>query len=239
MTAAHDIRVLVVDDEQIAAEAHASYVRRLEGFTLAGAARSTRAALEALQAAQAAGEPVQLVLLDMNLTDGHGLDLLRRIRGLGLMPDIIAITAVRELSIVRSAIALGVTQYLVKPFTFAAFRDKLEGYRAYRQALGGGDAAASATAVDQEAIDAALATLRPSGPMPLPKGLLPETLRAVATFLRAAPTPVSATEVAEALQMSRVTARRYLEHLAAQGRARKDPRHGTRGRPELEYRWEG
>lgn len=228
------IRVLVVDDEQIAAEAHSDYVRRLDGFTLAGAARSTRAALEALQAAQAAGEPVQLVLLDMNLTDGHGLDLLRRIRGLGLMPDIIAITAVRELSIVRSAISLGVTQYLVKPFTFAAFRDKLEGYRAYREALGGGDAATS-----QEAIDAALATLRPSGPLPLPKGLLPETLRDVGTFLRAAPSPASATEVAEALQMSRVTARRYLEHLAAQGRARKDPRHGTRGRPELEYRWVG
>jgi len=234
VTAAQGIRVLVVDDEQIAAEAHSDYVRRLEGFTLSGAARSTRAALEALQAAQAAGEPVQLVLLDMNLTDGHGLDLLRRIRGLGLMPDIIAITAVRELNIVRSAIALGVTQYLVKPFTFAAFRDKLEGYRAYREALGGGDAATS-----QEAIDAALATLRPSGPQPLPKGLLPETLRDVATFLRAAPSPASATEVAEALQMSRVTARRYLEHLAAQGRARKDPRHGTRGRPELEYRWVG
>jgi len=231
---AQEIRVLVVDDEQIAAEAHSDYVRRLDGFTLAGAARSTRAALEALQAAQAAGEPVQLVLLDMNLTDGHGLDLLRRIRGLGLMPDIIAITAVRELNIVRSAISLGVTQYLVKPFTFTAFRDKLEGYRAYREALGGGDVAAS-----QEAIDAALATLRPSGPLPLPKGLLPETLRDVATFLRAAPSPASATEVAEALQMSRVTARRYLEHLAAQGQARKDPRHGTRGRPELEYRWVG
>jgi response regulator of citrate/malate metabolism len=234
VTDTRGIRVLVVDDEQIAAEAHSDYVRRLDGFALAGAARSTRAALEALQAAQAAGEPVQLVLLDMNLTDGHGLDLLRRIRGLGLMPDIIAITAVRELNIVRSAISLGVTQYLVKPFTFAAFRDKLEGYRAYREALGGGDAATS-----QEAIDAALATLRPSGPQPLPKGLLPETLRDVATFLRAAPSPASATEVAEALQMSRVTARRYLEHLAAQGRARKDPRHGTRGRPELEYRWVG
>jgi len=35
---------------------------------------------------------------------------------------------------------------------------------------------------------------------------------------------------------SRVTARRYLEHLAGTGRVARSPRYGSPGRPEVEYR---
>ncbi|GAA0037469.1 hypothetical protein NCCP602_34310 [Brevibacterium metallidurans] len=48
---------------------------------------------------------------------------------------------------------------------------------------------------------------------------------------------MSATEVARALDLSRVTVRRYLEHLVTTKQAVKQPRHGTPGRPEYEYRW--
>ena len=83
----------------------------------------------------AAGQPVELVLLDMNLPDLHGLDIARRMRAAGLFADIIAITAVRELNIVRSAVATGVVQYLIKPFTYATFADKLRSYRLFREQL--------------------------------------------------------------------------------------------------------
>ena len=36
--------------------------------------------------------------------------------------------------------------------------------------------------------------------------------------------------------MSRVTARRYLEHLVDAGLAVREPRYGGTGRPQLEYR---
>ena len=49
--------------------------------------------------------------------------------------------------------------------------------------------------------------------------------------------PVSAVEVTAETGMSRVTARRYLEHLADQNSAIRTPRYGTRGRPEFEYSW--
>jgi response regulator of citrate/malate metabolism len=48
--------------------------------------------------------------------------------------------------------------------------------------------------------------------------------------------PLSASEVAELVGSSRVTVRRYLEHLADTGRAELSPRYGRGGRPELEYR---
>lgn len=231
MSAGTIIRVLVVDDEPVARTAHADYVRRLDGFEVAATADGMSAALAVLN--DPATLPIQLILLDMNLLDGHGLDLLRRIHGLGLVPDVVAITAVRESQVVRSAIALGISAYLIKPFTFAAFREKLESYRNYHDVLSG------RTMTSQDAVDRALATLRPSGKLQLPKGMLVETLSAVADWLRAAPAPASATEVAAALSMSRVTARRYLDHLTETGSAAKAPRHGSPGRPELEYRWHG
>ena len=52
-------------------------------------------------------------------------------------------------------------------------------------------------------------------------------------------TALSAAEVGERLGISRVTARRYLEHLERIRRVRRSARHGGRGRPEQEYRWAG
>jgi response regulator of citrate/malate metabolism len=130
-----DIRVLVVEDEPVAAAAHAAYVGRVDGFTLAGTAPDGQSALRMLTEFSAASSPVELVLLDMNLPDLHGLDIARRMRSAGHFADIIAITAVRELAIVRSAVSIGVVQYLIKPFTYATFADKLESYRQFREQL--------------------------------------------------------------------------------------------------------
>ena len=71
----------------------------------------------------------------------------------------------------------------------------------------------------------------------LPKGMSVETLRLVTECLRAATAPRSATEVAAVVGASRVTTRRYLEHLADSGLATRQARYGQSGRPEVEYRW--
>lgn len=227
-----DLRVLVVDDEATTAAAHAKFVSRVPGFEVHAIAHSGQEAFTALDAAQAAGTPIDLVLLDMNLPDLHGLDVARRVRGRGSTVDIIAITAIRDLTVVRTAISAGVTQYLIKPFGFAAFSEKLENYRNFRLNLRTIGSSAS-----QESIDNAFAALRSVGPAPLPKGLIAETLGAIAETLRSASAALSATEVSELLDLSRVTARRYLEHLAETKAVAKAPRHGTRGRPEYEYTW--
>ncbi len=229
MTAGRSITVLVVEDEPVVAEAHSEYVRRTAGFELAGVAHTAAEALRFLQAPDA---DVDLVLLDMNLPDLHGLDLLRRIRGAGIPAAVIAITAVRELPVVRQAMSAGIAQYLIKPFTFAAFSAKLGAYREFHTNLAAQGASATQTEVDR-----ALAALRPAVPAALPKGLSPETLEAISESLKQAGEPMSATEVSAALSMSRITVRRYLEHLTAQRAVIRSPRYGSRGRPELEYAW--
>ncbi|MFF2031215.1 response regulator [Arthrobacter sp. NPDC058192] len=230
-----DIRVLVVEDEPIAAAAHAAYVGRLDGFTLAGSAPDGQSALRLMAEFTAAGTPVELVLLDMNLPDLHGLDIARRMRAAGFFADIIAITAVRELNIVRSAVATGVVQYLIKPFTYATFADKLASYRQFRDQLAGPGAAGPGAS--QSDVDQAFASLRAPSELPLPKGLSVSTLESVQDFIKAQAGAVSASEAMEALGMSRVTARRYLEYLADAGTVSRAARYGAPGRPENEYRW--
>lgn len=232
-----DIRVLVVEDEPVAADAHAVYVGRMAGFVLAGIAPDGQSALRIMGEFAAAGTPVDLVLLDMNLPDLHGLDVARRMRASGLFADIVAITAVRELTIVRSAVSIGVVQYLIKPFTYATFADKLSSYRAFREQLAASASGISKAGASQSDVDQAFASLRAPTELPLPKGLSGSTLESVKELMRGQQRAVSANEVMEALGMSRVTARRYLEYLADAGVVTRAPRYGTPGRPENEYGW--
>jgi response regulator of citrate/malate metabolism len=223
------VRVLVVEDEQLAAEAHASYTNRVEGFEVAAVARSAGEAARAL----AADPTIDLVLLDMHLPDGHGLGLLQRLRAAGHLCDVIAVTSARDADVVRHAVAQGVVLYLLKPFSFATFRTKLEQYAAYRDQL-----AEASSDVVQADVDKLMGTLRSrSSSTQLPKGMSPESLQQVTDALRTAERALSASEVAEVIGASRVTARRYLEHLADEGRVDRTPRYGGSGRPEVEYRW--
>ncbi|MFC9486794.1 response regulator, partial [Streptomyces hydrogenans] len=72
MSGAQEIRVLVVEDDPVAADAHALYAGRVEGFRVVGVAHSRAAAVRLLDRL-----PVDLILLDLYLPDGHGLALLR------------------------------------------------------------------------------------------------------------------------------------------------------------------
>ena len=107
----------------------------MPGFEVVGTCLGGHEAIERFDELTSAGNPADIVLLDMNLTDSHGLEVAGRLNSRGQDVDIIAITAVRHLQVIRSAISSGITQYLIKPFTFAVFREKLENQREFRRGL--------------------------------------------------------------------------------------------------------
>ena len=224
------IKVLVVEDEAAVARLLIDQIAATPGFAVAGRTRSGADALRQL----ASDDRIDLVLLDIQLPDLSGIDVLRRLRSAGSDLDVMVATVLRDPSALQAAMALGVVHYLLKPFTAATVRQKLEHYRVFRRRR----LATTGHAVTQQEIDEVFNALRAMALDALPKGVNQESLYAVAAQLRRVGA-MSAAQVAEILGTSRVTARRYLEHLTESGLAKRGFRYGGTGRPEVEYRWSG
>ena len=227
------ISVMIVEDDLLIAEAHRTYLSRLEGFSAVAVVHTAREAMQTAAAAASTDAPVDLVLLDLGLPDASGISLASALAGLRPAPDIIAITSERDLEMVRAAVAHGALAYLLKPFTFAAFRDRLERYRRYRSALPAGVDAAS-----QEEVDRAMAELRVATDKSVaPKGAAAQTNDDIARAVRDDSNGVTADEVAKRVGVSRVTAWRYLERLADEGTVTRTTDYGGAGRPKTRYQW--
>ncbi|MFC7877578.1 response regulator [Isoptericola sp. NPDC057391] len=225
--------VLVVEDDFMVASIHRRFVERVLGFRVVGEAHSGADALAAVEALSP-----DLVLLDVHLPDMSGIEVLRRLRAAGNDLGVVVITAAREADTVRAAAAGGAAHYLVKPFASEDLTARLQEFRRSRAALEGldDDGAAGSPADIQADIDAVFARTPQATPRePLPKGLSQETADAVLAAL-ADGAELSATECADAVGVSRVSARRYLEHFATTGRAAVRLNYGTAGRPERRYR---
>ncbi|GAA1083135.1 response regulator [Nocardiopsis composta] len=226
-------RVLVVDDDVRVAQTHRELVASVPGFEVVGEAHTAASAL-----AEVGRLRPDLVLLDLYLPDAPGISVMRELRaadrdgGRDRNPvDFLVITAVRDIEQVRAALHGGAVHYLLKPFPLSALRDQLERYAVARRRLSGTGEAT------QSEVDRLFGLLRPASAHSLPKGLTAATSDLVARTLREAEGELSAAEVGRRTGVSRVTARRYLEHLCADGRAELRLRYGSAGRPEHRYRW--
>lgn len=234
---AQPVRTVVVDDDPGARRLHEAYVRRLVGFEVVASVGHGAAAAE-----WAARPEVDLVLLDMNLPDFSGVEVLHRMRAArGHAVDVLVISSATDRMTVRQALSARVVGYLVKPFTAEALHERLRAYAADRGRVIGPELDVP---LAQGEIDGMLrlptAPVRTAVPAasdigPLPKGLSPTTLACVIACLDAV-TPVTSTAVAEGTGTSVATARRYLDHLVRSGRADVSHRYGRRGRPEVLYR---
>ncbi|WP_086722865.1 response regulator [Streptomyces carpinensis] len=225
------IRTLVVDDDFRVGQIHSDYVHRVQGFEVVGEAATVAEALAAVRDLRP-----DLLLLDVFLPDGTGIDILRQLsqdQG-DARPDVLMITADHDITSVRATMKLGAIGYLVKPFGSADLAERLTAYRQLRDRV---DALSRTTTADQADVDALFSAARPPAVPRIPaKGHSAPTLSAIHQALRAAATALSAAEAAEATGVSRATAQRYLSYLVKEGTVRLELRYGTTGRPEHRYR---
>lgn len=107
------IPLLIVDDEALVVEMLQRYLET-KGYEVRGAGRVA----EALTIYRAWRPP--LVLLDVRLPDGSGLDLLRRLRA--ITPDLhaVVVTAAHELDWRQEALEAGATAFAFKPIEVTA-----------------------------------------------------------------------------------------------------------------------
>jgi response regulator of citrate/malate metabolism len=217
------IEVLVVDDDFMVARIHTGFVERTPGFTVTGVAHTGAQAL-----AEAERLQPDLVLLDVYLPDVSGLDLLGALREAAPEVDVLVISAAREADTVRRALRGGIVHYLMKPFSYDDLRLRLEHYQQAYAGMAGEQ-------TDQADVDRVFGVS--GADKRLPKGFSAETLRLVEDTLRQETADVSAAEAASLLGISRVSARRYLEHLVETGKVEVALRYGEVGRPERRYAW--
>jgi response regulator of citrate/malate metabolism len=217
-------RVLVVEDDRAVAKVHCRYMRAIPGNVVVGVAQTApqvRALVDTLHP--------DLVLLDLELPGVGGLELLRELRRDGWKAEVIVVSAHTAPEMVHACIQLGVVDYLVKPFWPRRLGEALALIDEREATLGDGGA------LDQDAVDRlrGIGADARLGPAP---SLKPERVALVRSVLAEHGLALSAEEVAEAAGMSRVTARRYLEHLVAGGQCTVDTDPEGPGRPRKFYR---
>ena len=106
------MRLLIVEDERRLAERAAQGLRE-EGFAVDCAATLGAARERAIE------NEYDLVILDLGLPDGSGLDLLREWRADGTAVPVLALTAYDRLEDKVLGLDAGADDYLTKPFEFA------------------------------------------------------------------------------------------------------------------------
>jgi len=218
------LRVLVVEDDPVVGDINKEFAERLEGFQVVGVARTAAAAMEAVQRLRP-----DLVLLDVYMPDGDGVQLLKEIRRMDGDVDVIPVTAARSASVVKDLVRNGAVGYIIKPFKFERFAAALQAYRRWRASL---DGESSLTQAEVDRLRRVLVTPLENE---LPKGLDYLTLRTITDLLDRRREFLTAEEVAEEVGASRVTARRYLEYLAEVGQAEVKLVYGAVGRPVRRY----
>ena len=119
-----DIRVLVVDDSKSVRLNVRSFLRDL-GFVEIDLAEDGLQAMEKLQSGM---YRYGLIISDWNMDKMNGYELLRAVRSDAVLKSIpfIMITANNSPDNIVQAKQAGVSNYIMKPFTIATLRDRLQ-----------------------------------------------------------------------------------------------------------------
>jgi two-component system chemotaxis response regulator CheY len=122
-----DIKILIADDMAMFRRLVKHSLSELD-YKNSFEAHDGVQAWSALEAAQNAQQPFGLIISDWSMPKMKGIDLLKKVRSAswgGKIPFIM-LTGEAEKHNIVEAVQSGVTQYIVKPFTVAALRQKLQ-----------------------------------------------------------------------------------------------------------------
>ena len=176
--------------------------------------------------------PVHLVLLDILLPHLGGLEGFRTLRAEHPRTDFIILSSEKAPDVVRGTICSGAFDYLIKPFEWERFERALVAYGEYHHSLVG-----RIRPWRQEDIDSLPGFRKPlpERPSPVPKGFQETLLNRLSALLRETERPLSASEAGEMLDISRSSARRYLEYLVDEGEVAVKYEFTQIGRPKKLY----
>ena len=210
------MRVLIIEDDPMVAMIHKEYFKRKELTNDLHHVASLEEAKSFI-----AETDVDLIVLDNYLADGQGVEFLPELK----CYPIIMITAANDVQTVEAALSNGVVDYLVKPFTYERFSQAIDKVQDYVKLL-------SKEKINQDLIDDYLNSGRVEEEEDsLPKGLSKITLKKVLEAIQQHTGGFTTQQIADKLDISRITIRKYLNHLVNINILSEDAEYYTSGRP--------
>ena len=221
-------QVIIVEDDSMVASINRRYVETVEEFEVTGSFRNGNDALEYLM-----DHKTDLVILDYYLPGMNGAEFLDRLREAGISTEVLMVTGANSAEIVRELLRRGVRDYLVKPFEYDRFLAALQRFKSERELLGKDCGTLGQTELDR-------IFRQQEGGMrsaeDLPKGMNRNTMDLVLGCLREhTDEHLTCEEISRHVGLSRITVRRYLNHLVESGRAESLVDYRTGGRPGVKY----
>lgn len=137
------IKVLAIDDEPLALQQLASYIKKIPYFELCGTMSSAAEAREALE-----NDTIDAIFIDINMPDINGLDF---VRSLLAPPIVVFTTAYSEYAL--EGFKVNALHYLLKPFSMDEFRQAAEKVRRQVELIRGSHPAKAQSSVADEVAD--------------------------------------------------------------------------------------
>lgn len=223
------ITTLIIEDDEQIAKLHSKILSTYDLIEIKAIANDVESGKEFCEIIQP-----DLILLDIYFPNGaEGIEFLKWLRKNNFLSDVIVITAAKEYNILQRSLKRGIFDYIIKPVTITRFKDSIERYIKFYEDL------RKKRKIDQADIDSIILGKKNNKLSPvndLPKGIDPITLNKVKDTISKLDEPYFTVElISEILDVSRNTARRYLEYLVSIGFLNVDQDYGTKGRPERKY----
>lgn len=221
------LKVLIVEDDPMVSSINQHYLERIippDRLTL----KSVSSAQTALSYCQKSA--IDLLLLDVYLPKISGTELLQLLTDQGLHPAVIMLTAANDSEQVTQALNYGVIDYLLKPFSFARFKQAINRFLAFNKTL------LANKKISQPELDQLFSTKAASQVDDLPKGLSSFSLNKIKQAIKQADSPFSNQDIARISKLSRISSKKYLDFLEETGYLNSQIQYLKVGRPTKIYR---
>jgi len=222
------VQVFIVEDDPMVSTICKNFIEKVNPYTVVGISGDETDALDKIRTLKP-----QLVLLDLHLNKGSGMNLLKTMRKENLNVDVLLMTASKDSATVCEAFRYGAVDYLIKPFDFDRLR---QGLRSFLKFV---DLTLENKDIEQDEIDQFQFTSESSSTgslSSLPKGVHYMTLNQLNEYLEAQENALSCQQISHALSLSKITTWRYLEYLVERGKVEVSLEYGMIGRPTKLYR---
>lgn len=220
---------IIVENDPMIIQINREYAEASGKITIVNAFINCEKALDYL-----AVNPIDLILLAVNLPGMSGPEFLRKLRNMGGHQDVIMVTAVHDPKTVENVFAYGVLDFIIKPYERERFNSAINHFVDKRELLQLTDR------IDQDIIDRAYVGDIIESALSGDKGIQPVTLGKIGDYLRSHRNAEHTIDsLAKELDMSKVTLRRYMNYLIKKNRVSSTIDYCTGGRPSAIYNYIG